>query len=77
MKNIKAKNISIIKNDNGSIYKKYEVQFNSKSDIILYAQDDWGIRFEPYNGNFTEKEFEEVRRFLFDDAYYNINFSKF
>lgn len=70
-------NISIIKKDNNFIYKKYEVVFNGKKDIILYSQDDWGIRFEPYDGNFTEKEFELIQKEIFDDAYYNINFSKY
>ena len=71
------KNTSIVKNDNGSIYKKYDVTYKGKSDTIYYSQDDWGMRFEPYNGNFSEKEFEEVKAQLFDDAYYNMNFSKF
>lgn len=71
-----AQNISIINRD-GSIYKKYKVDYKGKSDIIYYSQDDWGFRFEPYSGNFSEKEFDEIRKFLFDDAYYNINFSKF
>jgi hypothetical protein len=71
------KNISIVTTDKGFIYKKYEVVFKGKSDIIYYSQDDWGIRFESYNGNYTEKEFEEIKEKLFDDAYYNLNFSKF
>jgi hypothetical protein len=74
---MKAKNISIVQDENGHIYKKYEVELNGKKDIICYSQDDWGVRFEPYNGDFSEEEFEDIFKFLWDDAYYNINFSKF
>jgi hypothetical protein len=71
------KNISIVKNEKGHIYKKYEVQYAGKSDIIHYSQDDWGMRFEPYYGNFSDRQLEDVRKELFDDAYYNLNFSKY
>lgn len=74
---MKAKNISITIDDKGNTYKKYEVEYKGKKDIIYYAKDSWGIRFEPYSGDFTDKEFEMIRNFLFDDAYYNGNFSKF
>jgi hypothetical protein len=91
MSNTKNKNTMIIKNIsivekqdwvcfNGNnnqlvttFYKKYEVTYNNKTDIICYSSD--GCRFEPYNGNFTEVEFERIKEELFDDAYYNGKFS--
>ena len=75
---MKVKNISITTGEKPSfIYKKYEVEYAGKKDIIYYSQDDWGIHFEPYNGNFSEKQLEEIQKFLWDDAYYNKNFSIF
>ena len=72
---MKITNISIVEKDNGFIYKKYIVKYNKKQDTILYACDDWGLRFEPYYGNFTDDEFEFIKKELWDDAYYNKNFS--
>jgi hypothetical protein len=71
---MKIENISIV-NNNGSIYKKYKVSYKNKEDIICYS-NDW-ISFEPYHGNFNEEEFEFIKKYLFDDAYYNLNFSKY
>jgi len=71
------KNISITNNEQGHTFKKYEVSFNKKSDLIYYSCNEWGINFEPYAGNFSDKEFEEIKKALFDDAYYNKNFSKY
>ena len=73
---MKIKNISITKTDSGT-YKKYDVEFNGRRDIILYSLDDWGIRFEPYDGNFSDSDFEKIKNELFDDAYYNLYFSKY
>jgi hypothetical protein len=78
MKNqIKIKNILLeVRNNHYGIasYKEYQVEYKGKSDTISYSDED-SIVFEPYNGSFNEEEFAEVRKALFDDAYYNRNFS--
>lgn len=81
---MKIKNISITKKEEtfdgvttSFYYKKYEVEYKGKSDIIYYCDSDGYPIFEPYNGNFSENEFDEVKKALFEDAYYNKNFSIF
>jgi hypothetical protein len=81
---MKIKNISITKAEEtydsvttNCYYKKYEVEYKGKSDIIYYTDANGFPCFEPYYGNFSEQEFDEVKRALFDDAYYNRNFSAF
>ena len=63
---MKAINLSIEKKGN-HIYKKYKVEHKGKKDTILYTQDDRGVRFEPYNGNFSEKEFGDICKFLWEE----------
>lgn len=84
LNNMKIKNISITKNEEsfGGVvtsyyFKKYQVEYKGKSDIVYYSDSDGVPVFEPYAGNWTEKEFDEVKRALFHDAYYNRNFSIF
>jgi hypothetical protein len=68
--------IMSIENENGSIYKKYKVEFKGKEDIIYYCNDE--ICFEFYGlSEWSDREMEDIKKELFDDAYYNINFSKY
>lgn len=84
---MKIKNISIVENKDfvcfnntnnqlvSYFYKKYEVTYNNKTDIICYSSE-WS-KFEPYYGNFTDDELELIISKLFNDAKYNNNFSIF
>lgn len=75
MKTLKIKNLSAKINDSGFSYKEYMVELNGKSDKILFAHDDWGLRFEPYSGTFSDADFDKIKEVIFDDAYYNKGFS--
>jgi len=37
------------------------VKFNGKDDTIYFALNEWGLSFEPWEGNFTDEEMEQIK----------------
>jgi len=42
------------------IYKKFEVSYGDRKDIVYFSYDDWGTRIEPYSGKFSDREFDII-----------------
>jgi hypothetical protein len=73
---MKTETIKFTENERGFM-KIYNVEYKNKKDRVYFYCNDWGIGFEPYNGGWSETEFSEICKSLFDDAYYvryNYNF---
>lgn len=67
---MKTGTLEILEKVENTDYKKYKVEYKGKEGIIYYYINE--VAFEIYCGNFSETDFEDIKKELFEDAYYNI-----